>query len=96
MFPPQMQLTDNLPGAAMGRVQINLAAQVAQVHIRTVVVLGDDFVASAVVTQRFAKGDMDVQGQWQRHRRGAKPTLRKREGIILLPKSFDKPVGRWV
>ena len=72
---PEVQLADHLSGAAVGRVQINLAAEVAQIHVGTVMVLGDDLVAGTVVAQRFAKRNVDIQRQRQCHGRSAKPAL---------------------
>jgi hypothetical protein len=44
-----MQLADHLSNATLGRVQINFAAQVPQIDISTIMVFGNDLVASAVV-----------------------------------------------
>ena len=92
----QVQLTHHLPYATVRGVQVDLAAQVAQVDIGSVMVLGDDLVAGAVVAQGFAKRDVHVQGQ--RHGLGqrARAALLQRQHIVFLTKRLHETVGRWI
>ena len=88
-----MELTDHLAGTAMRSVQIHFAAEVAQVQLGAVVVLGDDLVAGAVVAQRLAKRDVHIQRQRQRFGSGAQAALFQRKHIVILAKRLDKPVS---
>jgi hypothetical protein len=45
----QMQLANHLPHTALGCMQVDFAAQVPQIDISTIMVFGNDLVASAVV-----------------------------------------------
>ena len=93
---PQVQLTHHLSYATVRGVQVDLAAQVAQVDLGAVMVLGDDLVAGAVVAQGFAKRDVHVQGQ--RHGLGqrARAALLQRQHIVFLTKRLHETVGRWI
>ena len=92
----QVQLTHHLSYATVRSVQVDLAAQVAQVDLGAVMVFGDDLVAGAVVAQGFAKRDVHVQGQ--RHGLGqrARTALLQRQHIIFLTEGLHKSVGRWI
>jgi hypothetical protein len=45
----QMQLANHLPHTTLGCMQVDFAAQVPQIDISTIMVFGNDLVASAVV-----------------------------------------------
>ena len=59
----QMQLTDRLARAHGCCVERHFTLQVVQIRCCPIMVLGDDFVASAVVAQRFTKRNVHVYGQ---------------------------------
>ena len=88
----KVQLTHHLPMAAVGCVQIDLPSQIAKINLRTVMVLGDDFVARAVVAQRFAKRDVHIQRQGQCLGRRTQLALLQRQGVLVLAKGLNEPV----
>ena len=59
----QMQLTDRLAHAHGCCVERYFSRQVVQIRRGSIMVLGDDFVASAVVAKRFTKRNVHVNGQ---------------------------------
>ena len=59
----QMQLTDRLAHAHGCCVERYFTRQVVQIRCGPIMVLGNDFVASAVVAQRFTKRNVHVNGQ---------------------------------
>ncbi len=89
---PQVQLRHGLPQADVLGVQIDLPAEVAQIRRGSVVVLGDDLVAGAVVAQRLTKRDVHVQGQRQAHACGARATQAQSLDVVVGTESFNKPV----
>ena len=64
-----MQLREGLTDTDFRGVQINLAAEIAQILGGTVVVFGDDFVAGAVVAKRLTKRNMNIERQGHCHAR---------------------------
>jgi hypothetical protein len=55
-------------------------------------VFGDDFVASTVVTQRFTKRNVHVQGQGRHLTDPTRLALLQNLDVIGLAKGLDKPV----
>ena len=88
-----MQLRHGVAQAQMHGVQVDLAAQVAQVIGRPAVVPGDDLVAGAVVAQRFAERNVHVQRKRQRQGRRAGPALGERLLVVGGAESLDEAVG---
>jgi hypothetical protein len=58
-----MQLADRLAHANVRCVKLNFTREVVQIRRCSIVVLGDNFVASAVVAKRFTKWNVNVNGQ---------------------------------
>ena len=77
-----MQLGQLLPFAQMGQEQLDFLFQIAQVLQGACVIAGDDFVARAVVAQRFAKRNMHIQRK--RYRMGSCAVLALRQGLDIL------------
>ena len=88
----QMQLGHRLSRAKLCPVQVNLAPQVAQVTGRPAVVLGDDLVAGAVITKRFAKRNMHIHRQRQGQHGRTFAALDQGLTIVRSAESFDKTV----
>ena len=88
-----MDLTDHLTHAAVRRVQLNLAVQIAQIDVCTVMVLGNDLVAGAVIAQRLAKRNVNVHRQWQSLANGTLPALLQGQHVFVLTEGIDKTVG---
>jgi len=59
----QVQLADHRPPAQFGDLQRHFALQVVEVFDRPMLVAGNDLVASAVIAERFAERQVDVERQ---------------------------------
>lgn len=94
--PSQMQLADVLPDTAMGRMQVDLPTQIAQVDLRPFRVPRDNLVACAVVAQRLAKRDVHIQRQWHRFGRRTHAALLQRKNVFFFAKSLHETVRRRV
>ncbi len=92
-----MQLGNDLPLAYMGHMQIDLAAEIAQIFLCAAMVLGDDLVAGAVVAQRLTERNVHIKGQRHRHGLGHPGSaLLERLYVIVCAKGLDEPVRRRV
>ena len=90
-----MQLTHCLPTATVLQMQIQLALQITHVRHSTFMVLGDNFVAGAVVAKRVAKRNVHIERHWliccSRHF-----ALLQGQDIVTVSKRLNKPIRSWV
>ena len=92
----EMQLAHGLALPQLGRVQVHLARKIAQVLGRTVLVLGDDLVAGAVIAQRLAERHMHVERQRKHERRRTRAALAQGLQVLDRAEGLDKAVGRGI
>ena len=93
--PTYVKLTDNLPATTVLQVQIHLALQIAHVGDSTLMVLGNNLVAGAVVTQGFTKRNVHVERHWL-FCRSCHFALLQRQDIVIITKCLHKPVSSGV
>ena len=88
---PQVKLGHGMALAEVLDLKLDLAAEIAKVLGRPLVVLGDHLVAGAVVAHRLAERNVHVNRQRQRH--GPGRTLFQCLDVVAFGKRLHEPVS---